>query len=279
MKRIHVAAALSLAACIPSVQSQAQPVVNQSETTPVESGYARTAGLVLEAPLIIDATVRRATALPPERATGVNAGHARFYIEAQVMGLIRGSGGVAAEVTYLADVPLDSRGRPPKLKRLRVMLFARAVPGKPSQIQLVRPDGQVAWSPALDAQVRAIASEAVRPDAAPAITGVGSAIHVRGNLVGEGETTIFLQTADSRPVSLTIIRRPGQDPTWSVSLSEVVTDTAGDVRPDTLLWYRLACSLPASLPERSLEGVDSADAGLAREDYAFVLTQLGRCSA
>jgi hypothetical protein len=279
MKRIHVAAALSLAACIPSVQSHAQPFVNQSETPPVESGYARTAGLVLEAPLIIDSTVRRATVLQPERATGVRAGHARFYIEAQVAGLIRGSSGVAAEVAYLADVPLDSRGRPPKLKRLRVLLFARAVPGKPGQIQLVRPDGQLDWSPALDAQVRAIASEAVRPDAAPAITGVGSALHVRGNLVGEGETTVFLQTTDSRPVSLTIIRRPGQDPTWSVSLSEVVTDTVGDIRPNTLLWYRLACSLPAELPERSLDGVDPADAGLAREDYAFVLTQLGPCSA
>ncbi|WP_245941996.1 hypothetical protein [Sphingomonas gilva] len=277
MKRFPAAAALSLAACALSVESYAQPFVNQSETAPVGPSYARTASLVIAAPLVIDATISRATVLPPERAPGVNPGHARFYIEANVLGLIRGSSGVAAEIAYLADVPLDSRGKPPKLKRLRVMLFARPVPGKPGEVQLVRPDGQVAWSPALDAQVRAIAAEVVRPDAAPSITGIGSAIHVPGSLVGEGETTIFLQTPDQQPVSLTIIRRPGQQRQWSVSLSEVVTNTMGPVRPNTLLWYRLACSLPEALPQSSLESMGPADAAIAREDYRFVLDQLGPC--
>lgn len=279
MKRIRVIAIASLAACAPAVESYAQPIVNQRETVPSGPSYSRTAGLVIDAPLVIDATISRASALSAARSPGLEPGHVRFYIQAQVRGLIRGSGGVAAEIAYLVDVPLDSRGRAPKLKRLRVMLFARPVPGKPNEIQLVRPDAQLAWNPALDAQVRAIAAEAVRPDAAPVITGVGSAIHVRGNLTGEGETTIFLQTSDSRPVSLTIIRRPGQAPTWSVSLSEVVTDTVGEIRPDTLLWYRLACSLPATLPERSLEGVEPADAAIAREDYRFVLERLGPCDA
>lgn len=278
MKRIRTIVLLSLAACIPAVESHAQPLVNQSETTAPGPSYSRSAGLVIAAPLVIDATVTRATVLPAERATGVNPGHARFYVQARVAGLIRGSGGVAAEVAYLADVPLDSRGRAPKLKRMRVMLFARAVPGKPGEVQLVRPDGQITWSPALDAQVRAIAAEAVRPDAAPSITGVGSANHVRGSLTGEGESTIFLQTADQRPVSLTVIRRPGQAPAWSVSLSEVVTDTVGEIRRDTLLWYRLACSLPATLPESSLAGVEPGDADIAREDYRFVLDQLGPCA-
>lgn len=279
MKRIPIAAALSLAACALSVQSLAQPVVNQNETVSTGPSYAQTAGLVIAAPLVIDATIRRATALRAERAPGVQPGHARFYVEAQVSGLIRGRGGVAAQIAYLADVPLDSRGRAPRLKRLRVMLFARAVPGKPGEVQLIRPDGQLAWSPALDAQVRAIAAEVVRPDAAPQITGVGSAVHVPGNLVGEGETTIFLQTPDQRPVSITVVRRPGQQPSWSVSLSEVVTDTTGEVRRDTLLWYRLACSLPAQLPARSVEAGDAAYAAIAREDYAFVLAQLGACRA
>jgi hypothetical protein len=61
-------------------------------------------------------------------------------------------------------------------------------------------------------------------------------------------------------------------------LSEVVTDTVGEIRRDTLLWYRLACSLPATLPESSLAGVEPADADIAREDYRFVLEQLGSCA-
>lgn len=279
MKRIRIAILCSLAACTPSVQSQAQPFVNQGEMALAQPAYARTAGLVLAAPLVIDATISRATALPPERAPGVAPGHARFYIQANVAGLIRGSGGVAAEIAYLVDVPFDSRGKAPRLKRLRVMLFARAVPGRPGEVQLVRPDAQLAWSPALDTQVRAIAAEAVRPDAAPAITGVGSVVHTPGNLVGEGETTIFLQTPDQQPVSLTVVRRPGQAPTWSISLSEVVTDTEGAVQPDTLLWYRLACSLPPEMPPRSLDAADPSDAAIAREDYAFVREQLGPCDA
>lgn len=278
MKRIRATALLSLAICAPAVESYAQPIVNQSETATPAPRYSRSAGLVLAAPLVIDATINRATALSAERATGVSPGHVRFYIQAKVSGLIRGSGGVAAQISYLADVPRDSRGRAAKLKRMRVMLFARPVPGKPGEVQLVRPDGQLTWSPALDAQVRAIAAEAVRPDAAPSITGVGSANHVRGALTGEGETTVFLLTADQRPVSLTVIRRPGQSPAWSISLSEVVTDTVGEIQRDTLLWYRLACSLPAALPEASLAGVEPADAAIAREDYRFVLEQLGSCA-
>jgi hypothetical protein len=278
MKRIRTIALLSLAACVPAVESYAQPLVNQRETTAPGPSYSRSAGLVIAAPLVIDATVTRATVLPAARATGVSPGHVRFYVQAKVGGLIRGRGGIAPEISYLADVPLDSRGKAPKLKRMRVMLFARPVPGKPGEVQLVRPDGLLTWSPALDAQVRAITAEVVQPNAAPAITGIGSANHVRGSLTGEGETTIFLQTADQRPVSMTVIRRPGQAPAWSISLSEVVTDTVGEIRRDTLLWYRLACSLPATLPESSLAGVEPADADIAREDYRFVLEQLGSCA-
>ena len=38
------------------------------------------------------------------------------------------------------------------------------------------------------------------------------------SLPGESETQIFLQTADQRPISLTVLRRPGEQPRWSVAL-------------------------------------------------------------
>ena len=62
-----------------------------------------------------------------------------------------------------------------------------------------------------------------------------------------------------------------------MALSEIVDDAAGPPQRDTLLWYRLACSLPPALPARALQALSPADAAVAREDYRFVLQQLGRC--
>jgi hypothetical protein len=98
-----------------------------------------------------------------------------------------------------------------------------------------------------------------RPGAAPRITGIGRAFHVPGNLPGESETQIFLQTADSRPVSLSVLRRPGETPRWAVALSEIVDEAAVPPAPGTLLWYRLACTLPRACRRRA-----SGDVGRER---------------
>ena len=111
----------------------------------------------------------------------------------------------------------------------------------------------------------------------PAITGLGNAFHVPGTLPGEGETQIFVQTATGAPISLSILRRPGEQRRWAVALGEVVDDAAAPPPRDTLLWYRLACGLPRMLPPTSVESEDPANAATAREDYAFVLQQLGAC--
>jgi len=242
-----------------------------------DSGYAQVAERVLAAPAIVDATIRQASRLKPDEAPGVRPGYARYYIVADVAALIRGPSGLPARLSYLADVPLDFRGKAPKLKKARVLLFARTVAGRPGEIQLVTLDGQRPWSPALDALTRSIAREVVAPDAPPAITGVGNAFHVAGSLPGEGETQIFLSTADGRPVSLSILRRPGEQTRWAVALSEIVDDAARSPERNTLLWYRLACGLPGELPTRSVAAMEPVDAATAREDYALVLRSLGRC--
>ena len=113
--------------------------------------------------------------------------------------------------------------------------------------------------------------------APPAITGIGNAFHVPGALPGEGETQVFLQTADARPVSLSILRRPGEQPRWSVSLGEIVEEGGGPPPRDTLLWYRLACALPRSLPDTAIDQLSPDDAARAREEYDVVLTALGAC--
>jgi hypothetical protein len=173
---------------------------------------------------------------------------------------------------------LNARGKLPKLKKQRVVLFARPVAARADQIQLTGLDGQFAWSPELDALVRGITKDVLAADAPPAITGLGNAFHVPGSLPGEGETQVFLQTSTGAPVSLQILRRPGEQTRWSVSLGDIVDNGAGPPKPATLLWYRLACGLPREIPAESLSAEEPANAAAAREDYALVLRDLGPCT-
>ena len=239
--------------------------------------YADLADLTLAAPVIADATVRSTNRLKGADALGVAPGLTRLYVEADVLALVRGAGGLPPRVGYLLDVAPDARGKLPPLKKLRVLLFARPAPGMPGQLQLIAPDAQLPWSPQADAQVRQIARAALAADAPPRLVGVREAFHVAGALPGEGETQVFLQTADARPVSLSVLRRPGERPRWAVALSEIVDEAAAPPPRDTLLWYRLACSLPPALPAASTAGLAPTDADAAREDYRFVLGQLGPC--
>ena len=272
----------SLTLSVAIMIAAASPVAAQnreisSETVPAPS-YSDIVSHVLEAPLVIDATIRSTAEIRGAEAINLAPGYARFYAEADVSALIRGSSAIPPRIGFVTDVPTDSRGRPPRLKRLRVLLFARPVPGRPTMVQLTRLDSFRAWNPSLDTMVRQVARDVVDPSAPPAITGVGNAFHVPGTLPGEGETQIFLMTETGAPVSLQILRRPGQQPRWAVSLGDIVDDSAGPPAPNTLLWYRLACGLPPELPATSLNSETAANAQTARTDYRFVLTQLGPCT-
>jgi hypothetical protein len=240
--------------------------------------YADLADRALAAPVAVIVTVTEAIRLKSEQAPGVAPGHARLVVEAAANSLIRGAGGVSPSVTYLADVPLDAKGKVPKLKGRQMLLLARPVASKPGMLQLVAPDAQMPLTADNEQRVRAILTEALRPDAPPPITGVTSAFHVAGTILGEGETQIFLSTRERRPISLNILSRPGQDKQWAVALGEVVDEAAKAPAKDTLLWYRLACGLPRNLPAEATADVDAEAAQAAQEDYRFVLEQLGPCT-
>ena len=241
------------------------------------AGYADLADLVIAAPVIADATIRSQVKIKPAEAPGLRPGLTRYYVEADVSALLRGSGGVPPRIGYLLDVAPDASGRLPKLKKRRVLVFARNAPTGAGQLQLVGLDAQRDWTPALEAEIRRIATAAVAPDAPPRITGIGNAFHVPGALPGEGETQIFLTTANGAPVSLSILRRPGERPRWAVALSEIVDEAAAPPPARSLLWYRLACGLPRALPVTSTAALSPDDATTASEDYRYVLTQLGPC--
>jgi hypothetical protein len=260
-----------------SVQAAA-PAESQVQAAPVALAYADLADLALAAPIAAHVRVARATALRERDAAGVPPGHRRFYVEAEMVSLIRGPGGFPAQVSYLVDLPNDSLGRPARIeRRSEHLLFAAGVPGRPGELRLITRDAKLAYDPAAAEQVRSLLREAARPDAPPRITGIGRAFHVPGSLPGESETQIFLQTADNRPVSLTILRRPGERPRWAVALSEIVDDAAEPPRPESLLWYRLACTLPPSLPAQSLRDSSRNEAAAIQADYRLVMERLGPC--
>lgn len=268
----RMAAAAALVAAIPAPFGAAAQV----SASPPAPDYVLLAGLADAAPQVLRVQIKKATVIDPARAPDVPPTMARMLVDAQVMNLIRGKAGVTESIRYLVDVPRDARGKVPKLKKAQFLLFARPS-NKPGEVQLINKDAQVAWNPAAEQQVRAIVTELVSPGAPPAIRGIREALHVRGNLQGEGETQIFLATVTGDPVSITVLRRPGLAARWAVSLTEIVDEAAAPPSRGTLLWYRLACFLPPQLPARAMVSNTPADNDLARRDYNFVLEQLGPC--
>lgn len=241
------------------------------------ASYADVADLVTISPLIIDTAIRNAKKVAPEQAVGVPANMQRMLVEADVTALIRGQGGVAPRVRFLLDVPKDAKGKVPKLKKQRLFLLGSTVAGRPGEIRLSRPNALIQWSAANDVLVRSITKEAVQIDAPQRITGITSAFHSAGTVLGEGETQIFLKTEKDQPLSLSILSRPGQEKRWAVSTAEVIDESASAPAKFTLLWYRLACGLPRSLSSELVEAANSDDAARAQADYKFVQDSLGPC--
>ena len=262
-----------------AVAAALAPLPAESQPAPAALTYADLADLAVPAPVAAHVRLRSAVALKGEQAIGVPAGKTRFYVEADLVSLIRGAQGLPARVSYLVDLADDARGRPAKLRRKdQFLVLAQTVPGRPGELRLVAPDAQLPYTPARADQLRAILAEAVAAGAPPAITGIGRAFHVPGAIPGESETQIFLQTATGDPVSLNVLRRPGQTPRWAVALSEIVDDAAAPPQPNSLLWYRLACTLPASLPRQSLSEADPAHAPEIAADYRLIIEGLGPCA-
>ena len=260
----------------------AQPAALPAQPAPVaadgEPSFVRLADLATRAGVVAAVEIRRAVRLKGADAAGVAPGSTRFYVQARVETLLQGAGGLPAEVSYLADVPLDARGRAPKLKAMRVLVLADRVPDRPAELRLVAPDAQFDRTPATERRLRSLLTELVAPDAPAAITGIANAFHVPGSLPGERETQIFLTTASGRPVSLNVLRRPGETPRWAVALGEMVDEAAAPPARDTLLWYRLACTLPAALPAASTADLSETDAAAAQADYHLVVQGLGACT-
>lgn len=278
----RLCAALALSVIPPvAARAQAANVANQGATPSSQAlsplSYADLADLVVPADLVARAQVRKVARLKPDQALDVPSGKMRVYIEARTTALLAGPD-MGESIRFLTDVPLDSRGRLPRLSKADILVLGHTVPGKPGDLLLAAPDAMLPFTPATEQRLRAILTEKLSPDAPPAIRGVREALHVPGNLAGEGETQVFLATDGAKPASLSIVRRPEQPVSWGVSFSEIVDQSARPPAPDTLAWYRLACSLPPELPVGANISGSSEDQATAVADYAVVIAGLGPCT-
>tara|TARA_R110002124_G_scaffold103159_5_gene251789 strand:+ start:90 stop:914 length:825 start_codon:yes stop_codon:yes gene_type:complete len=261
-----------------STQIAVIPAFSQIMETGDPLQYADIADLGTDAPIIIHITVKEAIKVDAERAPNAPAGTQRFYIVASTNALIRGQGGVGETIRYVVDLPLDERGRAPKIKKKPFIIFARRPSGGGSDnVQLVARDAQIAWTPEREQRVRALVRELVDRNAPPPIRRIASAFHVPGTVIGEGETQIFMETESGSPISITVLKRDGQRKFWAVSLGEIVDEAARAPVRNSLLWYRLACFLPRQLPASALASDSMANAQQARSDYQMVLNDLGSC--
>lgn len=263
------------AACALSVGTAATAQAPAAATPPT---YADVASLAEKAAIVAIVEVRKQAVVEPQRAPGLAAGHTRLYIEARTEALLAARSAIGESITYLVDVPLDAKGKPPKLRKQRFLAFALPVPGRAGSLQLVEPDATLTATPDSEQLTRKVIAALAAPDVPPPVTGVREAMSVPGNLAGESETQVFLATASGAPVSLSVIRRPGMEPVWGVSWSEIVDQSARAPAAETAEWYRLACYLPPQLPAEAHLQQDAAARRQAQEDYAYILRQLGECA-
>jgi hypothetical protein len=271
MSRVILSISLILALFAGAVPAAAQPAA--TAPPPVSdrlASFADVAELALASPVIVRATISRVDRVRGPAATGVSAGRTRLMITAAVTNVLVAPGAMRGTLQWLWDAPVDARGRPPAVKGLDVLAFVEA-PGAGGATRLTTRRGQQPYDPALADRVRNIVTEARSGDV-PAIRGVTNGFRADGTVPGESESQFFLTTANGKPATLVVQNRPGEVRRVLAAQGDIIDESARRVLPETLLWYRLACFLPRTLPAAA--GGD--DPALAR-DWRDAMASLGPC--
>ncbi len=233
--------------------------------------FADLADLTIAAPVIVTGSIAKAGTVSAKDSPGAPAGSVRMLLTVAVDAALVAPGPVPPRLSWLWDAPLDAKGKPPKPKAMRILAFL-APPDAEGQSRLVGRLAQQPWDAALEAQVRSLAA-AVRSGSVPVVTGVTNGFRADGNVKGESEAQFFLATADAKPLTLIVQARPGEARRVLVARGEMIDESAAErVQKDTLLWYRLACFLPARLPAAA----GGRDAALAA-DWRAAMASLGPC--
>lgn len=270
-----------LAACSTTLPAQSRVSGAGPATAELGPGedptYADLVTFAQSADLVAIVNVDKQAVFPPERAPDVPPQRARLYLETLTRALLASGTGVGESLIFVTDVDREADGDAPDLEERDYVIFADQARGRPGEVQLVSSRAMFPSGPVIEGRVRRVLRQLAAADAPPAITGVRDVISVPGNLTGESETQMFIETQNGAPVSLSVIRRPGMAPQWGISLGEIVDTSARPPEAETLAWYQFACFLPDSLPDNAFLQGDRESQDRARRDYAFVQTELGPC--
>lgn len=255
----------------------AVPAAAQEAPAPNPLTYVDLVELGMVSDVVLRAEIDDQITVAPERAPGLAPSRVRLYLESVTQSLLAGSGPIGESLAFLADMDRLPNGKAPKIEKNVYLLFARRVPGRPGEIQLVAGNAMQPATPELEQRVRGVLTQLAQPDRPPQVTGIREVMSVEGNLAGESETQIFLETREGAPLSISVLRRPGMAPQWGVSWTDIVDQSARAPEPMTLRWYALACHLPPELPEDAFIQREREARTRAREDYAIVLREIGAC--
>lgn len=241
-----------------------------AEPAAAARSYADLADLTLAAPVIVRAAITDSERIADRDSPNLAPGKVRLLVTAATDAALVAPGAVPARLMWLWDAPLDPRGKPPKPKGQAIIAWL-AAPAPDGKTRLIAGSGQMPWDAATESRVRAIATEA-KSGAVPAIDGVANGFRADGTVPGESESQFFLTAAGRNALTMVVTRTPGEALRVAVAKGDVIDESAAPVRPDTLLRYRLACYLPATLPA-SAGGGDQALAA----DWRAALASLGPC--
>src|SRR3546814_6946302 len=98
---------------------------NKASSLQTVNGYADLADLALDAPMVVEAEIRKTYRIKAKESPGIPAGYGRYLVTAEVVRLISGRDALPSRINYLVDVPFDSRGKLPKLKNELALLFLK----------------------------------------------------------------------------------------------------------------------------------------------------------
>ncbi len=270
--RLAIIPLMASSAAAPAQPVGAPPSAPAATSTNAgQPSYVALVDLSLAAPVIVRATITRSRRIAASAAPGLAPGQVRLLITATVDSALIAPDAIPRTLSWLQDVPPAARGRTPDLKGQSVLAWLRA-PSADGQTTLIAGNAAQPWSAPLEARVRAIAAE-IRTGNVPIITGVTNGFRVPGTVAGEAESQFFLATRDNRPLTMVVLDRPGQQRQIQVASTDIIDESATSVQPNTLLWYRLACALPARLPASA----GGADQNLAQA-WASAMASLGPCN-
>jgi hypothetical protein len=246
--------------------------------------YSDIADLADASPLILKVRIRsvRTVELPAPEGSKTRVRYQ--MVNATTLSLIRGTNGIAPQVAFMVAAPpkakmaAESALAPVRLRAGGTMLLFARPAARAGQIQLVSRHAAQPWSEALETTTRAITARAAWRQCRARDRGGGATLftfRVRSREKARRRYSSRRPPAPRYPSPSRIA--PGETARWGVSLGEIVDETAFAPAPGSLLWYRLACSLPPTLPDISVRTLPLLDAESARRDYRFVIESLGSC--